>query len=261
MDFKVPKHNTPAATLIRNYQNRKSGKVTVSRREIQQRFNGMEWRHQKKILLAFEQYHEISLSWLILRYFPKEYLKDNMDSLSKGRNYYYLCQRLIDEEDFCVDKNRLYESDMMQLFKIMKTPVSDDAIIEVFFSMVAKICKGVYKSSHMYNWDKDDYGHSELSILSNRKVSNILFDIEYAQGHDSQHEYLSLIKKYCLKHLYLDETGVEEIDYELQSSQMYGKKMDLMTLHSILNNMQMANPAIYKLMNSFSLEIVVPLPF
>lgn len=53
MDFKVPKHNTPAATLIRNYQNRKSGKVTVSRREILQRFNGMEWRHEKKILLAF----------------------------------------------------------------------------------------------------------------------------------------------------------------------------------------------------------------
>ena len=327
MDFKVPKHNTPAATLIRNYQNRKSGKVTVSRREIQQRFNGMEWRHQKKILLAFinasasdrewasrkmfafwdnsfipvvktlwEQYHEISLSWLILRYFPKEYLKDNMGSLSKGRNYYYLCQRLIDEEDFCVDKKRLYESDMIQLFKIMKTPVSDDAIIEVFFSMVAKICKGVYKSSHMYNWDIDDDGHSELSILSNRKVSNILFDIEYglgrrtladrirtwsskvmqeakesdqyrmilqmnSQGHNSQHEYLSLIKKYCLKHLYLDETGVEEADFELQSSQMYGKKIDLTTLHSILYNMQMANPAIYKLMNSFSLEIVVPLPF
>jgi hypothetical protein len=70
-----------------------------------------------------------------------------------------------------------------------------------------------------------------------------------------------LIKKYCLKHLYLDETGVEEADFEIQSSQMYGKKIDLTTLHSILYNMQMANPAIYKLMNSFSLEIVVPLPF
>ena len=82
-----------------------------------------------------------------------------------------------------------------------------------------------------------------------------------SQGHDSQHEYLSLIKKYCLKHLYLDETDVEETDFELRSSQMYEKKNDLTTLHSILNNMQMANPAIYKLMNSFSLEIVVPFPF
>ena len=161
MDFKVPKHNTPASTLIKNYQNKKSGKVTVSRREIQQRFNGMEWRHQKKILLAFinacnsdrewasrkmfafwdnsfvpvvrslwEQNHEMSLSWLILRYFPKDYLKQNMACLSKGRNYYYLCQRLIDEEDFTIDKERIYESDMIELFKIMKKPVSDEEISE-----------------------------------------------------------------------------------------------------------------------------------
>ena len=50
-------------------------------------------------------------------------------------------------------------------------------------------------------------------------------------------------------------------DYTVASCQMYEKKNDLTTLHSILNNMQMANPAIYKLMNSFSLEIVVPFPF
>ncbi len=115
MDFKAPKHNTPASTLIKNYSNKKSGKVTVARYEIQQRFNGMEWIHQKKILDAFiqgtnsdrewasrimfkcwdksfipvvktlwEQYHERPISWLIIRYFPIEYIRQNMDSLSEG---------------------------------------------------------------------------------------------------------------------------------------------------------------------------------
>lgn len=52
MDYKAPKHNTPAATLIRNYENKKSGKVTVSRREIQHCFNGIDWAHN----LYFKSY-------------------------------------------------------------------------------------------------------------------------------------------------------------------------------------------------------------
>jgi hypothetical protein len=52
MDFKAPKQNTSIATLIRNYQNKKSGKVVESRREIQRRFKCLDWAHQKKMLLA-----------------------------------------------------------------------------------------------------------------------------------------------------------------------------------------------------------------
>jgi hypothetical protein len=37
--------------------------------------------------------------------------------------------------------------------------------------------------------------------------------------------------------------------------------MDVVMLHEILNDMQTENPAVNKLMNSFSLELVAPLPF
>jgi hypothetical protein len=37
--------------------------------------------------------------------------------------------------------------------------------------------------------------------------------------------------------------------------------MDTVMLHTILNDMQTENPAVNKLMNSFSLELVEPLPF
>lgn len=327
MDFKVPKHNTPAITLIKNYQNKKSGKVTVSRREIQQRFNGMEWRHQKMILLAFinasdsdrewasrkmfafwdksfipvvrslwEQNHEVSLSWLILRYFPKDYLKQNMACLSKGRNYYYLCQRLIDEEDFIIDKERIYESDMIELFKIMKKPVSDEEISDVFFSMITKICKGEYRSSYMYKWYTEGCDNSDVSILCNCKVSNILFDIEYVldrrilaekirmwnsivmrdfrdsnefrmikqmgvHGHDALDTYMAMLKKYYLKHLNTNNLGDEEESFDLTTNQIVGQKMDLASQKTFLNNIKMENPAVENLLTSLSLELVESLSF
>ena len=327
MEFKVPKHNTPAATLIKNYQNRKSGKVTVSRREIQQRFNGMEWRHQKKILLAFinagaadrewasrkmfafwdnsfipvvksfwEKYHEMPLSWLILRYFPKDYLKQNLDSLSQGRNYYYLCQRLIDEEDFHLDKNRLYESDIIELFKISKKKVTDEEIADVFFSMLRKICRGEYKSAYMYDWDNDYSSRYGWSILVNIKVRYILSEIEFSlsrkgladaihmwnrkiakevkesneyriirqmeiQGQNMQPEYHDLTKKYSLKHLGLYDIDKENELNPLLDNRIIVPKLDLVSQYSILNNMKIENPAIEKLVNSFNLELLEQVPF
>lgn len=327
MDFAVPKHNTPAATLIKNYKNKRSGKVSVSRREIQQRFNGMEWRHQKQILLAFinagatdrewackkmfafwdnsfipvvkelwEQYQEFSLSWLILRYFPKEYIKQNMDRLSQGRNYYYLCQRLIDEDGFEVDKNRLYESDMIQLFKITKKKVTDEEISEVFFSMIRKICNGEYRSSYMYDWDKDYCVYNDWSILCNRKVRDILYDIDFLlcrksladainmwsnrivtevkesneyrmlrqmekHGQNIQTEFIALIKKYCLKHLDLYDVDKEYKSTTILDSKINAQTEDSNTQQNVLKKMQMDNPSVNRLVDSLSLELMEQLPF
>ena len=109
---KPTKRNTPITTLIQNYQNKKSGKVEASRKEIQRRFNYLDWRHQKKILVLFingsatdrnwasrkmfaywdksfiplvkglwEKYHEEPLLWLIIQYFPVTYLKQHSGEL------------------------------------------------------------------------------------------------------------------------------------------------------------------------------------
>ena len=47
------KRNAPIATLIRNYVNKKSGKVSASRDEIKRRFDHLDWKDQKRILNAF----------------------------------------------------------------------------------------------------------------------------------------------------------------------------------------------------------------
>lgn len=53
MKSKERKRNTPVATLIKNYINKKSGKVPASRKEIQKRFDYLDWKDQKKIMQAF----------------------------------------------------------------------------------------------------------------------------------------------------------------------------------------------------------------
>lgn len=55
MEYSIRRRNTPISTLIKNYINKKSGKVVVSRREIQERFNYLDWKDQKKILMSFLQ--------------------------------------------------------------------------------------------------------------------------------------------------------------------------------------------------------------
>lgn len=101
MIYKPLKRNTPVATLIKNYINKKSGKVSESRNEIQKRFEHLDWKDQKKILMAFldscksdrqwaysklyhhwdksfeakvkdvwDRLHEPMCAWSIIRFFP-----------------------------------------------------------------------------------------------------------------------------------------------------------------------------------------------
>ena len=45
--------NNPIAIVIKNYIDKKSGKVTEARDEIKRRFAGLDWDDQKHILEAF----------------------------------------------------------------------------------------------------------------------------------------------------------------------------------------------------------------
>lgn len=326
MEFKAPKHNTPIATLIKNYKNKKSGKVVESRREIQWRFASLDWKHQKEILLAFvnakacdrdwasrkmfvcwdksfipvvktlwEQYHEEPLSWLILRYFPKEFLKQNMNSLSWGRNYYYLCQRLIDDEDFKMDKEKLYESDIIKLYTISQKEVSDKEIREVFFSLIEKICEAEYKSTYCHQWNMNFEDIENISILDNLVVMESFQDIRYKLGRNELAEELhnwikgvmykaresveySLIKRMSLQRgdykvamikliteyslRYLDQKGLvlevpafETPVYEILPDKISNPILNLVEQRANLSMLQKNNPAVKMLASSFDLEI------
>lgn len=44
------KRNQPAAKLLRQFCDKASGKVSTSRKELQHRFDGLDWAIQKKFL-------------------------------------------------------------------------------------------------------------------------------------------------------------------------------------------------------------------
>ena len=128
-------HNRPISTVIKWFVDKESGHVSEARKEIRRRFSGVDWKYQKKILLAslascetdrtwaypklldcwedsfapiiedlWNTYHEKRCSWVIIRFFPKEYIRANMDNLLVDeRNYYFICRRMADEEDFVID--------------------------------------------------------------------------------------------------------------------------------------------------------------
>lgn len=177
MDFKNRKHNTPIATLIKQYLDKKGGKVVVSRKEIEWRFNALDWRHQKQILFAFlasgltdrtwayrklfvfwdncfipviqdlweKHPSEEMLTWLIIRYFPIDFLQKNFMRLDKGRNYFYLCVRMSDVKGFVIDRTRLNECDLLRIKQVLGESFSIDYAKDLFYLVIYKYCKGVYK--------------------------------------------------------------------------------------------------------------------
>jgi len=171
MEYQAKKRNTPIATLIKNYVNKKSGKVADSREEIQRRFDYLDWKDQKKIVLAFlesgktdrqwayskvldywdksfepkikelwEQLHEEKCSWSVIRYFPKEYLSLNIDMFTEDRDYYFICLRLAEDKDFAVDKSKLSNSDYLAVIYHTGRTVDVEEAENLLYESVHGIC-------------------------------------------------------------------------------------------------------------------------
>lgn len=171
MRFEVKKRNTPIATLIKNYANKKSGKVADSRKEILWRFNYLDWKDQKKIILSFfdsgktdrqwaysraldywdksfeakvkelwESYHEERCSWVVIRHFPVEYLSKNINQFTEGRDYFFICLRLAESKDFLIDKNKLSLTDYLAVLYHTGRSIADDEAKDIPYIIVHKIC-------------------------------------------------------------------------------------------------------------------------
>ena len=171
MRNKQRKKNTPIATLIRNYINKKSGKVSKSREEIKWRFNALDWKDQKKILPAFldssvsdrewaygklldywddsflpkvkelwETSREYKCSWLVIRHFPLEYITEHMDEFTDERDYYFICLRLAMDKDYIIDRSRLSKTDYLATLYHTDRMISDQDALSTMFEIVRGCC-------------------------------------------------------------------------------------------------------------------------
>ncbi len=171
MIYNIRKRNTPIATLIRNFVNKRSGKVIESREEIQWRFDYLDWKDQKKIILAFldagkkdrqwaysktldywdksfepkirdlwERLHEGKSSWTVIRYFPVEYLSENIEKFTEGRDYYFVCLRLAKNMAFEIDKSKLSNTDYLAVLYHTGRSIDEEEAENLLYENVHSIC-------------------------------------------------------------------------------------------------------------------------
>lgn len=165
------KRNTPIATLIKDYVNKKSGKVSDSRKEILWRFRYLDWKDQKKIIRAFldsgktdrqwaysmmldywdksfepkvkelwEQLHEERCSWVVIRHFPVKYLSQNIEQFRENRDYFFVSLRLAEDENYIIKKDKLSLTDYLSVLYHTGRHISDDEAKDIPYILVHKIC-------------------------------------------------------------------------------------------------------------------------
>lgn len=170
---KISPRNNPIATVIKNYIDKKSGKVTEARKEIQRRFFGLDWKDQKKIMAAFldagksdrdwaysrllelwddsfiqkltalwDRYHEFRCAWIIIRHFPLDYIKNNIDQFNDDRNYYFICLRLAKDKNFKINRVKLSKTDYLALLYHTEREITDEDACDYLFSIVHDYCLG-----------------------------------------------------------------------------------------------------------------------
>ena len=174
MKFETRKRNSPIAKLIKNYTDKNSGKVSDSRSEIRQRFDYLDWKDQKKIILAFldscrsdrqwiykklyenwdksfepkvreiwETYREPMCAWSVIRFFPTDYVLGNIESFSGDRDYYFICLRFADDHSFVIDESKLRPEDFLSVLFHSGRKINDDKALDILFSIVRNFCTGL----------------------------------------------------------------------------------------------------------------------
>lgn len=182
------KRNTPITTLISRYEDKRSGKVMESRKEIQWRFEALDWEYQQRILTDFlqsgkqdrtwacswlrdlwdpvfepkikelwEQYHDDVCKWVVIRHMPLEYVVQHMPEFTGRRDYYYICLRLAQDKDYQIETDKLSIADYLAV--LFHTGRDFDGINPdtILFQVVHENC---LRPLNAYDFDKPfDYNH------------------------------------------------------------------------------------------------------
>jgi len=216
MDKWIPRNN-PIATVIKNYIDKKSGKVTESRKEIQRRFFGLDWKDQKKIMSAFldagrsdrdwaysrlldlwddsfgqkvsdlwAKYHEFRCAWIIIRHFPLDYIKNNIDQFKDDRDYYFICLRLAKDKNYVIDRAKLSKTDYLALLYHTEREIADEEARDYLFSIVHDYCLG------------DTYLR-RIEHVSNGKRGNVITPANYRKVNLAIYYLLRLGKEDVVK--------------------------------------------------------------
>ena len=167
--------NQPIRRLLRDFEDKKSGKVVESRREIRRRFDYLDRPQQVRFLKACFQscksdrewaYEELTAHWdpkfrdiisdlwhefheggarrCIVKHFPIEFVAQEIESLDNKDTYYDLCLRLCYYGKFSIDKNRLTPLQVLSLYVKTGYEASDAEIIAQLYRLLINVATDDY---------------------------------------------------------------------------------------------------------------------
>lgn len=222
MYYEKKRHNRPAITLIKEYCDKKSGKVSEARRELQRRFEWLDWSQQKKIMMAhlqactsdrqwaythllsfwddsfipiidklWQTYHEERCSWIIVNHFPEDYLKNHIEELSFGRNYYFICRRLGSNKQFQIEASRLRPLDHLALMANLGRSMNAETAMKQVFNIAKKECLSPHYFIMGRQWFEPRL--TKPSPLHLRSLDRAFYYLQELPEHDA----MNIFKTWC----------------------------------------------------------------
>lgn len=181
-------------TLLKWTVERKRGKVSYAKRILTDGFNYYSYSQQVKIVKAFllqsmgdrrfayrklyslwddsfvdvvkqawNEFHDEECGWLITRFFPKDFLAENLENLSTPYNYYFLCKRLGQEEWFVPAKDKFKPNitivRYLEAISMTKHPIAEDEANELLYRMVSVL---IY--AHLANNEQMESKWGEIKV-------------------------------------------------------------------------------------------------
>lgn len=154
--------NASIASLMKLYSTRRSGRKEAARREIQLRFNYLDYSVQKKILWLFldgskqdrmfcfkqlkhswnrvfepkivelwEMYREPECAELLVKYGNIDYVRHHQEDMAQDAGYYLVCKRLaLEDRSYVIERDRLEgpEAYVRLLYETERTIGADEAM-------------------------------------------------------------------------------------------------------------------------------------
>lgn len=235
----IRKRNTPVATLIKNFCDKKSGKIVDSRKEILTRFEHLDWKDQKKIIAAFlksgrsdrhwayarcleywdesfqpilqelwDILHEERCSWAMLRHFPLEYLKEHKEEFTGHRSYFFICLRLAVDKNFVIEKDKLSLTDYLAVLYHTHRSISEDEASDILFRIVHKRCVEKYR---LFSFELDQYVDIEkLEVVSPKHFRSVSVALYYLK----KMEMFSVVEKFLDWNEAVESSILESDEYD-----------------------------------------------
>ena len=88
----------------------------------------------------WENLHEEKSSWTVIRHFPAEYLSENIEKFTEGRDYYFVCLRLAKDKGFEIDRSKLSNTDYLAVLYHTGRSIDEIEAESLLYENVHSIC-------------------------------------------------------------------------------------------------------------------------